>query len=89
MDGELWCEIISVLSRSVGGKDILGARFVERIRRDGVQIEAPACDISNLSILQATVKGHIRSLPPIKGCIQASTVLHVSSLIDALDAGLR
>ena len=44
----------------------------------GVQVEAPACDVTNISSLEAVLRMAKQTMPPIKGCIQSSMVLRVS-----------
>jgi acyl transferase domain-containing protein/NADPH:quinone reductase-like Zn-dependent oxidoreductase/ubiquinone/menaquinone biosynthesis C-methylase UbiE len=45
----------------------------------GVTVQCPRCDIANLSALQAALAECSETLPPIRGCFQASMVLRVSS----------
>ncbi|KAK0625498.1 hypothetical protein B0T17DRAFT_591051 [Bombardia bombarda] len=51
------------------------ARVVAELRDRGVRVETPACDVSSASELSAVLDGYAGSMPPIKGCINASMVL--------------
>jgi short-subunit dehydrogenase len=65
-----------LLSRSGTLKD--GALdFKAEIKEKGVRVELPACDVADKSSLRAVLKQHTRTMPPIKGCIQASVVVKV------------
>ncbi|EOD51963.1 putative polyketide synthase protein [Neofusicoccum parvum UCRNP2] len=37
---------------------------------------APPCDVTNLSVLESTIQECSQKLPPIRGCIQGTMVLH-------------
>ncbi|RYN77143.1 Compactin diketide synthase [Alternaria tenuissima] len=61
-------------SRGVAGRtDVIA--FIQEMEALGVEIHAPASDISNRAVLQATLEEASKTLPPIKGCIQAAMVL--------------
>ncbi|KAK8009898.1 hypothetical protein PG990_008863, partial [Apiospora arundinis] len=61
-------------SRGVAGRaDVIA--FIQEMEAQGVVIHAPASDISNRSVLQATLEEASKTMPPIKGCIQAAMVL--------------
>jgi hypothetical protein len=47
------------------------------LRAQGVQVEAPVCDVSDMNELYAMLQTYSHSMPPIKGCIQASMSLEV------------
>ncbi|KAK8087553.1 hypothetical protein PG997_002514 [Apiospora hydei] len=49
--------------------------FIKEMEAQGVVIHAPASDIFNRTVLQATLDEARKTLPPIKGCIQAAMVL--------------
>ncbi|KAL4875010.1 hypothetical protein BJY04DRAFT_233116 [Aspergillus karnatakaensis] len=63
-----------LLSRS-GASDPEMQAFLLTLRGLGVTVATPACDITDLSALQAAVHEAQAQLPPIKGCIQAAMVL--------------
>lgn len=61
-------------SRGPAGRpDVLA--FLQEMKDQGITIVAPASDISNRSLLEATLKEAQKTLPPIKGCIQAAMIL--------------
>jgi NAD(P)-dependent dehydrogenase (short-subunit alcohol dehydrogenase family) len=66
-----------LLSRS-GPKHDTQHALLEELARDGVQIYAPACDITSREALRETLAHCAQNAPPIKGCIQATMVLQVS-----------
>lgn len=66
-------------SRGVAGRSDVIA-FVQEMEERGIQILAPASDISNRALLEATLKEAQNKLPPIKGCIQAAMVLEDNML---------
>lgn len=51
------------------------------LKRRGVQVWAPSCDISNLNQLMTVVDEAAQTMPPIRGCIQSAMVLRVSLLV--------
>ncbi|KAJ5747735.1 uncharacterized protein N7511_009431 [Penicillium nucicola] len=63
-----------LLSRS--GAHSQGAlSFIRELSARQVKVLAPACDITNRSMLEAVLGDASSVLPPIKGCIQATMVL--------------
>ena len=61
-------------SRGVAGRaDVIA--FIKEMEAQSVVIHAPASDISNRAVLKATLKEASKTLPPIRGCIQAAMVL--------------
>jgi hypothetical protein len=53
-------------------------------------VATPACDITNKSLLEAVLCNCALTMPPVKGCIQASMVLKVSlslGILLTLDSG--
>jgi NADPH:quinone reductase-like Zn-dependent oxidoreductase/acyl transferase domain-containing protein len=64
-----------LLSRSGPRKEEL--EFIQKLRSQGVQVDAPPCDISDSSQLKS-VLDQCSYMPPIGGCIQAAVVLEVS-----------
>lgn len=51
--------------------------LLSELAKMGICVEAPSCDISNEISLTSTLADCSASLPPIRGCIQASMVLKV------------
>ncbi|KAJ4420806.1 Type I Iterative PKS [Gnomoniopsis sp. IMI 355080] len=49
--------------------------FIQEMEDRGVIMMTPASDISNRALLENTLKEAAKTLPPIKGCIQAAMVL--------------
>ena len=44
-----------------------------------VHVETPRCDVTDISAVKAVLLQCSKTVPPIKGCIQASMVLNVRS----------
>ncbi|PYI32692.1 putative polyketide synthase [Aspergillus indologenus CBS 114.80] len=63
-----------LLSRS-GGQSERGRMLVEQLQRRGVQVLAPACDVSDEVPLQNTLQLCKSQMPPIRGCLNAAMVL--------------
>ncbi|PGH03618.1 hypothetical protein AJ79_07309 [Helicocarpus griseus UAMH5409] len=63
-----------LLSRS-GARSDQAKSLVEELEGNGIVVATPACDIAEESILQSTLKDCLKTMPPIKGCIQASMAL--------------
>ncbi|PWY93041.1 hypothetical protein BO94DRAFT_615778 [Aspergillus sclerotioniger CBS 115572] len=63
-----------ILSRS-GPKTPEATSLVDELRSTGINIQAPACDITNADALQLVLDECLQTMPPIRGCIQASMVL--------------
>ncbi len=66
-----------ILSRS-GAASPAAKALVSELREQGVRFATPAVDISNLEMLRKTLLGLSKSMPPIRGCIQATVALRVS-----------
>lgn len=66
-----------LLSRS-GPRTPEAFDLLAKLREDGIHIETPACDVSNMTSLRAMILDCSTRMPPIKGCIQASMVMTVS-----------
>ncbi|KAF2736977.1 hypothetical protein EJ04DRAFT_595149 [Polyplosphaeria fusca] len=77
-----------LLSRS-GAKSEEAKTFIAEMSGAGVNIEAPPCDIANLTVLCQVIKEARERLPPIKGCIQASMVLEDSLFTSMTYAGWK
>ncbi|KAL8860211.1 MAG: hypothetical protein Q9178_003475 [Gyalolechia marmorata] len=63
-----------LLSRS-GPKSKISAGFISELETMGVRVNAPACDITDLAALSATLSKCAETMPPVRGVIQASMVL--------------
>ena len=66
-----------LLSRSGAEGNETARQMIDDMRKTGVQIEAPRCDVTDEQAVSSVLKGYGQLLPPIKGCIQASMVLKV------------
>ena len=73
---------ILLLSRS-GIQKETAAKAVAKLRGPGIFIDAPECNITDISSLASALGRYRDTLPPIAGCIQASMILRVSILIAA------
>jgi KR domain/Phosphopantetheine attachment site len=51
--------------------------LLDELKAKGVNVAAPPCDVSDLQALSFTLAECSKTMPPIKGCIQASMVLKV------------
>ena len=65
-----------LLSRS-GAKGKAALALLEDLKKNGLTVEAPACDIGNEKDLASVLTHCAKKLPPIRGCIQGSMVLKV------------
>lgn len=54
--------------------------LLKELAEKGVQVEAPACDVTNASSLEGVLRKVEQTMPPIRGCIQGSMVLKVRLL---------
>jgi hypothetical protein len=68
-----------LLSRS-GAKGDAAKALVSELEIQGVCVATPQVDISDLSSLMNTLEGLTESMPPVKGCIQATVALRVRLL---------
>ena len=68
-------QYLILLSRSGPRKSVKS--FLENLKTRGARVETPACDITDKNSLQSVLDHCARTMPPIKGCIQASMVLSV------------
>lgn len=53
-------------------------RFLDELKSAGASVATPICDISDKGSLAAILEEVNKTMPPIKGCIQAAMVLKVS-----------
>ncbi|KAF2962695.1 hypothetical protein GQX73_g10878 [Xylaria multiplex] len=63
-----------LLSRS-GAKSEVAKNLVMELAQEGAQVITPAVDLSNLQAVKQTLHGVSKSMPPIRGCIQATVAL--------------
>jgi hypothetical protein len=63
-------------SRS-GPSSQAASHAVELLRKRGVHVATPRCDVSSAESLSETLQACADKFPPIKGCINASMVLQV------------
>lgn len=67
-----------LLSRSGPRTDAVRQLLVDMADK-GVHVETPRCDVTDISAVKAVLLHCSKTLPPIKGCVQASMVLNVRS----------
>ncbi|KAF2279780.1 phenolpthiocerol synthesis polyketide synthase ppsA [Westerdykella ornata] len=77
---------IVLLGRSGAQSESIAILIAEAKRR-GVEVKAPACNITIMNALEEVIRDCSQSMPPIKGCIQASMVLR-DSLFENMDYGM-
>ncbi|KAI9660404.1 MAG: Type I Iterative PKS [Bathelium mastoideum] len=63
-----------LLSRS-GPRTTVAQDMLKQLEKDGVRVFATACDVGSRRSLEDTLRECETTMPPIKGCIQASGVL--------------
>ena len=68
-----------VLSRS-GTENELSVAFAKDLEGLGICLLTPVCDISDAASLEKALEQCTRTMPPIKGCLQATAVLRVRFL---------
>lgn len=64
-----------LLSRS-GATSPAAAKTVAQLREQGVNVAAPKCDVSSESSLAAALQDCLRTMPPVKGCINSAMALN-------------
>lgn len=52
--------------------------LVANLEQQGVHVEAPKCDITNITTLETVLASCSKRMPPIKGCIQSTMLVVVS-----------
>lgn len=67
-----------VPSRS-GSASKIAAEVVEELTTQGAIIATPRCDVSRADSFQQVLQECSKTMPPIKGCINAAAVLNVSA----------
>jgi NAD(P)-dependent dehydrogenase (short-subunit alcohol dehydrogenase family) len=65
-----------LLSRA-GATSDESKQFLRDLRSQGVQVEAPPCDVGDMGNVRAVLQTYKDTMPPIKGCVQASMSLRV------------
>lgn len=53
--------------------------LIAKLSEKDVKVLTPACNVSDTARLSAILEDYATKVPPIKGCIQGSIVLKVSS----------
>lgn len=61
-----------------GPADEASKGLVADLHSNGVRIVTPSCDITDKKALEEVISSTISTMPPVRGCIQASAVLSVS-----------
>lgn len=59
------------LSRS-GPRNSAAHGMIKEMIAQEIRVKYPACDAANLTALHSTIHECLKSMPPVKGCIQAS-----------------
>jgi NAD(P)-dependent dehydrogenase (short-subunit alcohol dehydrogenase family) len=65
-----------LLSRS--GGNVRARKMLDDMRTAGVDVQCPRCDISDIASLKHTLQECDKTMPKIRGCIQATMVLRVN-----------
>lgn len=65
-----------LLSRS-GPKADAARQLIDDLTSQGVCVRAPRCDVADVDAMKSALRD-CASLPPIRGCLQATMVLQVS-----------
>ena len=73
-----------VPSRS-GASSQAAVDVVHELEKRGVNIVTPKCDASSASQVAGMMEDCTRTMPPIKGCINAAMVLQVFLIIPAFE----
>ena len=71
-----------LLSRS-GAQSKNAVALIDDLKAKGAHVEAPACDVTKLDMLETVLQSCAKTMPPIKGVIQGSMVLSVCSFYSA------
>lgn len=64
-----------IVTSRQGAVDASAKALVADLEEQGIKILGPACDITDQASLLSAIKSCLTEMPPIKGCIQGSTVL--------------
>lgn len=68
---------IIVMSRSAGSSKKSG-EVVDEMRKLGVKLLPVSCDVSDALALSQAVEESAKTMPPVRGVVQAAMVLSVS-----------
>jgi hypothetical protein len=68
-----------LLSRTGLSSSPVASELVSNLINKGATIAALTCDVCNVTELKKTLEECQRSMPPVKGCINAAMVLEVKS----------
>lgn len=66
-----------ILSRS-GCTSQSAHDLVDELTKNNVEVVTPKCDVSSAKALSRVLEQYDRTMPPIRGCINAAMVLNVS-----------
>jgi hypothetical protein len=72
-----------ILPSRSGPKAPAASDLLEELRRHGVNAKAPICDVSSRESLTVTLEECAKSMPPVKGCINACMTLQVYIILVA------
>ncbi|KAJ3949835.1 uncharacterized protein N0V96_000967 [Colletotrichum fioriniae] len=64
-----------VVTSRKGPVDATAKDLIRNLQSDGIKVVSPCCDITDKKGLEQVIASAISDLPPVRGCIQASTVL--------------
>jgi NAD(P)-dependent dehydrogenase (short-subunit alcohol dehydrogenase family) len=67
-----------ILPSRFGAESPAALELMKDLEEGGVQVFAPTCDVSSQESFSAVLTESARTMPPIKGCINAAMVLQVS-----------
>lgn len=76
-----------VLSRS-GAASQAAAEVVDELSKQGITVAAPKCDVSSADSISEVLDEYAKTMPPVRGCINAAMVLNVSIEILVCTVGL-
>jgi NAD(P)-dependent dehydrogenase (short-subunit alcohol dehydrogenase family) len=68
-----------ILPTRSGPSSQTAIELVEYLRRNGVVVAAPVCDVSSTDSLTTMLASCAETMPPIRGCINAAMTLQVCS----------
>ncbi|KAH9885669.1 hypothetical protein F4778DRAFT_798830 [Xylariomycetidae sp. FL2044] len=67
-----------ILPSRSGAKSGAASAVVHTLREQGIQVSTPICDATSMEELRTTLDACAKSMPPIKGCINAAMALEDS-----------
>lgn len=68
-----------ILPSRTGKSTAAASELVAELTQKGVNVSTPRCDVSSFDSLATVLRAYIDTMPPIRGCINASMVLQVSN----------